>query len=251
MEYPHEPVLVHEVVKTLCHIPEGIYIDGTVGTGGHSLAISKSLFGKGRLICLDRDPGAVRLSKKRLAFLGKSISVVKANYADMDKIIWDLGIKTLDGVLLDLGMSSLQLENSGRGFSFNKEEPLDMRMDPDDEITAHHLVNNLSTRDLERILREYGEEKKARLIAGAIVQARDKKPIDTSFRLAGVIKSACPTTHRFRAKHPATRTFQALRIAVNRELKNIDTFFIFQLANVVTLLRHLKVGPHMTNAASH
>ncbi len=224
MEYPHQPVLVHEVVKNLCHIPDGVYADGTVGSAGHSLAIGKSLTGNGRLVCLDRDPGAVGLSRKRLAFLGNSVSVIQANYADLDKVLKDLGLKALDGALLDLGMSSFQLEKSGRGFSFNRDEPLDMRMDPDDEITAHQLVNNLPQRDLERILRDYGEERKARLIARAIVQAREKKSIETSFQLAGVIKSALPTTHRFRAKHPATQTFQALRIAVNRELQNIDTF---------------------------
>ncbi|MBW1900350.1 MAG: 16S rRNA (cytosine(1402)-N(4))-methyltransferase RsmH [Deltaproteobacteria bacterium] len=224
MEYPHRPVLLHEVVKHLCHIPDGVYADCTVGSAGHSLAIGKSLAGKGHLICLDRDPGAVSLSKKRLDFLGNRVSVIKSNYTDLDKILRDLGVEALDGALLDLGMSSYQLENSGRGFSFNRDEPLDMRMDPDDETTAYRLVNNLSPQDLERILRDYGEEKKARLIARAIVRAREKKPIETSFQLAGVIKLTLPKSHRIRAKHPATRTFQALRIAVNGELQNIDSF---------------------------
>ena len=224
MEYPHQPVLVHEVLKYLFHVPDGIYVDGTVGTAGHSLAIGKRLTGKGRLICLDRDPDAVSLSRKRLAFLGDSVKVIKASYTDLDKLIKDLGFDALDGVLLDLGMSSHQLEKSGRGFSFSRDEALDMRMDPDDELTAHHLVNNLSPRDLENILRNYGEEKRAKLIARAIVQARAKTPIETSFQLAGAIKSASPAHYRFRAKHPATRAFQALRIAVNRELQNIDTF---------------------------
>jgi len=224
LEYPHQPVLVHEVVKHLYHVPDGIYADGTVGSAGHSVAIGKKLAGKGRLICLDRDPDAVSLSRKRLSFLGNSVSVFRANYADMDEVIKTLGIKAVDGVLLDLGMSSFQLENSGRGFSFNRDEPLDMRMDPDDKMTAQHLVNHLPQQDLEKILKDYGEEKKAKLIAGAIVRAREKKPIETSFQLAGVIKSTYPANHRFGARHPATRTFQALRISVNRELQNINTF---------------------------
>jgi len=178
LEYPHQPVLIHEVVKHLVSIPEGTYVDGTVGTGGHSQAIGKRLSGKGRLVCLDMDPDAVSTSKKRLSFLGDSVRIMKANYADMDKVLADLGYKAIDGVLLDLGMSSYQLEKSGRGFSFSRDEPLDMRMDPENELTALHLVNNLEPRDLSR---------------GSW------------------------------ARHPATRTFQALRIAVNRELQNLET----------------------------
>lgn len=224
MEYPHQPVFVNEVLKYLCHKPDGVYADGTVGSAGHSLVIGKNLKGKGRLICLDRDPNAVNLSKTRLAFLKNRVNVFKANYADLDEIVKLLELKTLDGVLLDLGMSSYQLDSSGKGFSFNRDETLDMRMDPDDEETAHYLVNNLPPQDLERILRIYGEEKKAKQIARAITQSRAKKPIETSLQLASVVKSALPTVYRFRAKHPATRTFQAFRIAVNRELQHIDTF---------------------------
>ena len=232
MNYPHQPVLVHEVLKYLCHAPDGVYADGTVGSGGHSLLIGKQLTGKGRLICLDRDPDAVSVAKNRLAFLGTRVSIFKANYADLDKIITDLGYETVDGVLLDLGMSSYHVDESGRGFSFNKNEPLDMRMDPDDRQTAYDLVNTLVPKDLERILRDYGEEKKAKRVVRAIVRSREKKPIETSSQLAGVIKSALPTPRRFSAIHPATRTFQALRIAVNKELQNIETF----LAKIPSLL---------------
>ena len=224
MEYPHQPVLVHEVVNFLVSVPEGIYVDGTVGSGGHSVAVGKSLHGKGRLICLDRDPEAVRLSGKRLAFLGNNVCVKKANYADLDKVLKDIGLKEVDGVLLDLGMSSYQLEKSGRGFSFSRNEPLDMRMDPDEELTARDLVNNLSTRELEKLLREYGEEKKARIIVRAIIAARSEKPIDTSSQLAALTKSVLPPSRRPGALHPATQTFQALRIAVNKELENIQIF---------------------------
>jgi 16S rRNA (cytosine1402-N4)-methyltransferase len=224
LRYPHQPVLVHEVIKYLGPASDGIYVDGTVGTGGHSFVIGKKLLGKGRLICLDRDPEAVSLSKERLAFLGDRVCVIKANYTELDKAFKDLGIEKVNGVLLDLGLSSQQLENSGRGFSFLRNEPLDMRMDPDDELTAHHLINDLSLRDLENIFKDYGEEKRAKLIARTIVMARTEKPIDSSFQLAQLIESVVPPSRRSKSKHPATLTFQALRIAVNKELQNIEIF---------------------------
>jgi len=224
LEYPHQPVLIDEVVKNLVSIPDGIYVDGTAGTGGHGLAIGKSLAGKGRLICLDRDPDAVRLSIQRLAFLGNRVYVIQASFAELDGVLGDLGFKEVDGVLLDLGMSSYQLEQAGRGFSFLRNEPLDMRMDPREALTARHLVNDLSPRDLERVLRDYGEEKRAKSIVRAIVRARRKRPIETSLQLADLIKSVFPPSHRYKARHPATRTFQSLRIAVNEELRNIETF---------------------------
>ena len=224
MEYFHQPVLVHDVVKYLVPDPDGIYVDGTCGTGGHSLAIGGSLRGKGRLICLDKDPEAVRISKRRLASLGDRVCVIKASYADLDLVLKDLRVKAVNGVLLDLGMSSYQLERSGRGFGFSRNETLDMRMDPDETLTAHHLVNTLSAEELERLLRDYGEEKRAKQISRAIVRARRNNPIETSFQLAALTRSAIPLSHRPKAKHPATRTFQALRIAVNRELTNIEDF---------------------------
>lgn len=224
MQYHHQPVLIQEVVKYLVPDSDGTYVDGTVGLGGHSLAIGKSLAKNGRLICLDRDPDAVRLSKKRLAFLGEAACVIKANFSDLDKVLEDLSLARIDGVLLDIGMSSYQLEKSGRGFSFLRDEPLDMRMDPGDTLTARNLVNNLSLKELEGILRGYGEEKRAKLIARAIVTARRKAPIEASFQLGALIESLFPPSHRFKARHPATKTFQALRIAVNRELQNLKTF---------------------------
>ena len=224
LEYPHRPVLVDEVVRCLVHFSEGIYVDGTAGPGGHSLAILKGLTGKGRLISIDQDPDAIRLSTKRLGPSARSIHVIRANYSDLDEILEDLGIKEIDGVLLDLGLSSYQLEKSGRGFSFAREEPLDMRMDPDNALTAHSLVNDLAPKDLEKILRDYGEEKRARSIVRALVRARARRPIETSSQLAGLIESVSRRSNRSRARHPATQTFQALRIAVNRELRNLDTF---------------------------
>lgn len=224
MQYHHQPVLIQEVVKYLVPDSDGTYVDGTVGLGGHSLAIGKSLAKNGRLICLDRDPDAVRLSKKRLAFLGEAVCVIKANFSDLDKVLEDLSLARIDGVLLDIGMSSYQLEKSGRGFSFLRDEPLDMRMDPGDTLTARNLVNNLSLKELEGILRGYGEEKRAKLIARAIVTARRKAPIEASFQLGALVESLFPPSRRFKARHPATKTFQALRIAVNRELQNLKTF---------------------------
>lgn len=224
LEYPHQPVLVNEAVGYLVHTPDGIYVDGTAGTGGHSLAIGNSLDAKGRLICLDLDPEAVRLSRQRLAFLGDRVRVIRANYADLDRVLEDFGITVVDGVLLDLGMSSYQLDESRRGFSFSRDEPLDMRMDPENKLTAGHLVNNLAQQELENILRDYGEERRAKAIARAIVRARNKRPIKTSYQLSALIKSVFPAAQRFKSRHPATRSFQALRIAVNKELRNLDIF---------------------------
>ena len=224
MEYPHKPVLVDEALRHLITIPDGVYVDGTAGTGGHSLAVGMALAGKGRLICLDLDPEAVRLSRQRLAILGKRAFVTQTSFSELDRVLEDLEIKGVAGVLLDLGMSSYQLERSGRGFSFKREEPLDMRMDPENVHPAHHLVNNLSETELEKILRNYGEERRAKSISRALIKARTRKPIETSLQLGELIKSVFPPSFRYRARHPATRTFQALRIAVNTELQNLETF---------------------------
>ena len=220
----HKPVLLKEVVEYLVYTADGLYVDGTAGTGGHSLAIGQALTGKGSLICLDRDPDAVGLSKERLTVLGDRTKVIQASYADLDKVLEELKIKKVDGVLLDLGMSSFQLDFSGRGFSFNKNEPLDMRMDPESGVPAGYLINKLSGDELKMILRKYGEERKAGLIVKAILRAREKKPVTTSSELAALIKSVIHQPYRVKARHPATRTFQALRIAVNKELQNIDMF---------------------------
>ena len=224
MKYPHQPVLIHEVVRYLVTLSDGLYVDGTVGCGGHSEAIGRKVTAQGRLICLDRDPEAIRISRERLSPLRERVTLARANYAELNGVLQDLRFKEVNGVFLDLGMSSYQLEYSRRGFSFSRDEPLDMRMDPDDELSAYQLVNNLSRRDLERILRNYGEEKMARSIAKSIDRERRKKPIDSSLRLANLIQSVVPRSHHPGAKHPATRTFQAIRIAVNRELENLDEF---------------------------
>jgi len=221
LAYPHQPVLVQEVVTDLITALDGIYVDGTVGNGGHSKAIGEKIRSKGRLICLDRDSEAVKLSRERLSPLGERVTVLKANYAELTQLLKGLGIEKVHGILLDLGVSSHQLERSGRGFSFNRDERLDMRMDQDDKLTAHHLINTHSPEALEKILREYGEEKRARKIVKSIDRERRKGPIDSSLHLANLIQSVIPVSHHPRAKHPATRTFQALRIAVNKELENL------------------------------
>ncbi len=221
LEYPHQPVLVQEVIRDLITAVDGIYVDGTVGNGGHSKAIGEKIGSKGRLICLDRDSAAVRLSRERLSPLGERVTVLKGNYAELIQILKGLGIERVNGIFLDLGISSHQLENSGRGFSFNRDERLDMRMDLDDKLTAHHMVNTLSPEALEKILRDYGEERRARKIVKSIERERRKGPIDSSLHLADLIQSVIPVPHHLRARHPATRTFQALRIAVNRELENL------------------------------
>jgi len=216
--------MVREVVKYLVTLSDGVYLDGTVGSGGHSEVIGKKIISKGCLICLDRDSKAVNISKERLSFMGEKVIVMKANYAESNDILKGLGFEKINGILLDLGVSSHQLERSGRGFSFNRDEPLDMRMDLDDEVTAHKLINTLPSTEIEKILKAYGEEKKARLISRSIGRERRKTPIDSSLQLANLIRSVIPTSNRPGVKHPATRTFQALRIAVNRELENLKAF---------------------------
>lgn len=224
MEFPHKPVMVNEVLNLLITASDGVYVDGTAGGGGHGEAIANQLSGDGRLICLDRDARALRLCEERLAHMAGRVTLVKANFADTGAVLEKMGIQGVRGILLDLGMSSDQLDHSGRGFSFNRDEPLDMRMDPEEETDARHIVNTFPAGEIERILRDYGEEKKARLVSRAIDRERAKKPIQTSLQLADLIRSVIPPSHRPGAKDPATRTFQALRIAVNKELENLKLF---------------------------
>jgi 16S rRNA (cytosine1402-N4)-methyltransferase len=244
LSYRHRPVMVEKVLEDLVTEVDGPYVDGTVGTGGHSEAIGRGTSSQARLICLDRDEEAIRISSERLAFLGGRVQLVKASYAETDRVLEDLKIEKVQGVLLDLGMSTYQLEGSGRGFSFSRDEPLDMRMDLDDEVTARQLVNSLSAKELEKILRTYGEERQARRIAKAIERERKRRPIETSLQLASLIESVAPRSRRPGARHPATRTFQALRIAVNRELENLQAFLskipllLFQGGRLVVLSYH-------------
>ncbi len=214
----HVPVMREAVVRLLVPKPGGIYVDGTVGLGGHAAAILAAAPDT-RLIGIDRDPQALWYAAERLSQFGDRVTLVHGNYRDLAKILSDLGVGALDGFLLDLGLSSLQLDAPDRGFSFRADGPLDMRMDPTQGKSAADLVNEVSVEELARILRDYGEERFAGRIARAIVNAR---PIATTGELAEVVRRAIPRRFHERRIDPATRTFQALRIAVNDELRNLQ-----------------------------
>lgn len=218
----HEPVLLREVLESLSLKPGGIYVDGTLGGGGHAAGILAATSPDGVLIGIDRDDDALAESVRALAPFGRRAMLVKGNYADLKDILAELGIDRVDGIVLDLGVSSHQLEAAERGFSFSKPAPLDMRMDRGATATARDLVNRADARELERILRDYGEEMLAGRIARAIVEKRKTAPIETTDELAGLIASVMPARMRRGRIHPATRSFQALRIAVNDEMANLQ-----------------------------
>jgi len=224
LEYTHEPVLLEQAVEDLVTRTDGVYVDGTCGGGGHSRTIGGLLSVSGRIICLDRDPQAVRQCRARMSFMEDQVLVMKSDFTDVGRILHEEGLERVDGILLDLGLSSHQLDRSGRGFSFKRNEPLDMRMDPESGLTAGHLVNTIAEDELERILRTYGEEKKARAIARAVVKARRIGPLSSASELASLIRSVFPYSRRPGEIDPATRSFQALRIAVNRELDHLQWF---------------------------
>jgi len=209
--------MLAEVLRRLRPRPGGLYVDATAGLGGHSSAIIEAAGGDARLIAVDRDPGALDLAKARLEPYGDAVTLVEANFADLDAVFDVVGERDADGILMDIGMSSYQIEHSGRGFSFTRDEPLDMRMNPETEPTAAHVVNRYREEELENVIREYGEERWARRIARAIVEQRKERPLNTSRQLASLVEKAIPGSARGR-RHPATRTFQALRICVNDEL---------------------------------
>lgn len=217
MNFSHISVLLNESVDGLDIKPNGIYVDGTAGGGGHSAEILKRLE-NGRLISIDQDPDAIATVTERFRGNEKSI-IIKGNFADMKELLENRGIRMVDGVLLDIGVSSHQLDTAERGFSFHEDAPLDMRMSQQG-ITAAELVNTLVFEELRRIISQYGEEKYASSISSAIIRARENKPINTTLELAEIIKGAVPQKVR-RDGHPARKTFQALRIAVNGELDKL------------------------------
>lgn len=220
MEFHHSPVLLKEVIEKLNIKPDGIYIDGTIGGAGHSLEIYKRLNSKGILIGLDQDEFAVKTSEIRLKSAGgqAGIILVNTNFKNIKDVCFENNIKGVDGILLDLGVSSHQLDEGERGFSYKKDAPLDMRMDRRGRLTAKILVNEYSKEQLSEIIQNYGEERWAKRIAEFIVDAREKKPIESTGELVDIIKAAIPKGARREGPHPAKRTFQALRIAVNDEL---------------------------------
>lgn len=222
VSFSHEPVLLDEVIEALAIKPDGIYLDGTAGGGGHSFAIASRLTA-GRLIAVDRDPEAVAAASERLAPLGDRAKVVRSNFSDMDRVCTAEGIAALDGILLDLGVSSHQLDTPERGFSYISDAPLDMRMDPSSPLSAVDVVNGYPRERLEKIIFEYGEEKFASRIASKICEARAASPIRTTGELVALIRAAMPAAAvRSSEHHPAMRTFQAIRIEVNGELEIIE-----------------------------
>lgn len=219
MEFKHISVLLDECIDGLAIKSDGVYVDGTAGGAGHSREIAKRLDpSKGRLIALDRDPEAVKTATDRLE--GLPAQVVLANYSEMDRVLDELGVDGADGILLDLGVSSYQLDNSQRGFSYHSDAPLDMRMSKEG-VSARDIINGFSAEELGRIIFEYGEEKYARSIAANIVKAREQSPVETTGQLADIVKSSVPQKVR-REKNPCKKTFQAIRIAVNDELGHLD-----------------------------
>lgn len=222
MGFHHVSVLLDESIEALHIRPDGIYLDGTLGGAGHSSEIAKRLT-TGILIGVDRDPKALAAAAERLAPWRDRVQLVHSNFRELDTILDELGIRGVDGILLDLGVSSPQLDEASRGFSYMADAPLDMRMDPSDPLTAWELVNTWPQEELRRILFTYGEERYAPLIAAAIVRRREQAPIDTTLALVDVIRNAMPQKALREKQHPAKRSFQAIRIAVNDELGAVDS----------------------------
>lgn len=222
MEFKHKSVLLYETVDELNIKPDGIYVDGTLGGGGHSYEIAGRLSEGGRLIGIDQDEDAIKAAGKRLEPYMDRVTIVRNNYCNMDKVLDELGIDKVDGIMLDLGVSSYQLDAADRGFTYNVDTALDMRMDQRQEITAKDIVNKYSEFDLYRIIRDYGEDRFAKNIAKHIVAARQEKPIETTFELNDIIKAAIPMKVRATGGHPSKRTYQAIRIELNKELEVLE-----------------------------
>ena len=221
-EFHHVSVLLEECIQGLAIKPDGIYVDGTLGGAGHSSRIAAKLT-TGRLIGIDRDNVALEAAAERLRSFEDRVTLVHANFCDMDQALQELGIDKVDGILLDLGVSSPQLDDGQRGFSYMTDAPLDMRMNGEDTRDARQIVNTWSYEELKRILYDYGEERFAPRIAAAICRRREQAPIETTLELVDVIKSAMPASALREKQHPAKRSFQAIRIAVNDELGAVET----------------------------
>ena len=218
MTFEHKPVLLNEVIEGLDIKSSGIYADGTLGGAGHSFEIVRRLADDGRLVGIDRDENAVRAAAERLKNYADRVTIVRGNYLDTVQILHDLGIDSIDGMLLDLGVSSHQFDDASRGFSYRNDAPLDMRMDQRDPLSAYEVVNEYSESELYRVIRDYGEDRFAKNIARHIAAKRAEKPVRTTLELAEIVKGAIPARMREGGGHPAKKTFQAIRIEVNREL---------------------------------
>ena len=221
MEYTHQPVLLNECIQGLAIRPEGVYVDGTLGRAGHSREIAKRLT-TGRLLCIDRDQAAIDAAEERLALWRDRVTLIHSNFDRLGDILREEGIAGVDGMLFDLGVSSPQLDDPSRGFSYMQDAPLDMRMDASAPLTAREVVNGWSYEELRRILFDYGEERYAPAIAKAICRRREERPVETTLELVEDIKSAMPSAALREKQHPAKRSFQAIRIAVNGELDALE-----------------------------
>ncbi len=220
MEFNHYSVLLNETIENLNIKPDGIYVDGTLGGGGHAYQVASRLSEKGRLIGIDQDADAIAAAGERLKEFGDKITIIRSNYANMKEELHRIGVEKVDGIVLDLGVSSFQLDTPERGFTYRDENaPLDMRMDDRQSLTAKDIVNGYSEMDLYRIIRDYGEDKFAKNIAKHIVQKRAKKPIETTGELTEIIRASIPMKVQVTGGHPAKRTFQAIRIELNKELE--------------------------------
>ena len=219
MEFKHQSVLLEETIRNLRVKPDGIYVDGTLGGGGHSYAVCQQLSAKGSLIGIDQDEAAIKAAGERLKDFKENVTIIRSNYCNMKMELQKIGITSVDGIILDLGVSSYQLDNKDRGFTYREDVPLDMRMDQRNPRTARDIVNTYSEKDLYRIIRDYGEDKFAKNIAKHICLSRKEKPIETTGELAEIIKHAIPMKMRAVGGHPAKRTFQAIRIELNQELE--------------------------------
>ena len=232
MDFKHKSVLLEESIEALQIKPDGIYVDGTLGGGGHSYEICRRLSDKGRLIGIDQDAAAIEAAGRRLGEFKDKVTIIRSNYCDMKRELDNRNITAVDGIILDLGVSSYQLDTADRGFTYREDAPLDMRMDQRQTQTARDIVNGYSESELYRVIRDYGEEKFAKNIARHIVSARQTKSIDTTGELIDVIKAAIPARVRAVGGHPAKRTFQAIRIELNRELDVLQN----SLSDMIDLL---------------
>ena len=227
MAFEHKSVLLMETIDSLAIRPDGVYVDGTLGGGGHALEVCRRLGEKGRLIGIDQDADAIRAATERLLPFQENVTIVRNNYENIAEVLAELGIGKVDGIYLDLGVSSYQLDTAERGFTYREDAPLDMRMDQRNSQTAADIVNTYSESDLYRIIRDYGEDRFAKNIAKHIVRNRQDKPFETTGELIETIKAAIPAKIRATGGHPAKRTFQAIRIELNHELdvlnRSIDT----------------------------
>ena len=219
MAFEHISVLLYETVDGLNVKPDGIYVDATLGGGGHAYEVCSRLGSQGRLIGIDQDADAIRAAGKRLECFGEKVTIVRSNYCDMKQQLQKLGIDKVDGITVDLGVSSYQLDTAERGFSYRVDAPLDMRMDQRQKMTARDIINDYSESELYRVIRDYGEDRFAKNIAKHIVAARAKKPIETTGELTAIIRASIPMKVQSTGGHPAKRTFQAIRIELNRELE--------------------------------